>query len=339
MATLGQFTDRVRAVVRLSEDEAAQLGHRYYGTEHLLLAIVREGKGKAAQVLADMGVTLPVARDAVEAVLKPGNEYALLYTGRAPGYEKALTSAISRSRKLGHHFNGTEHLLLAIASADHSVAASVLRHLDINLDQLCFRTTAIIDPDRNAELGNPAILIEDVGLELADPVKTSRVGGWLEYMIYRGRVRETETIFRFGVRAHEEAQRLGHSWIGTEHLLLALLAERESTAARLLEGSGVTRTGARSAVEALFGAWSGEEIIGRRDQSRRLAAVITDALQWSDHDHDQLANSQHVLQTMLSQDDGGSGLRVLDHLGVDRASLRARVVSVVQADEPRPDSP
>src|SRR5437867_1792191 len=59
------FTDRVRKVLQMAREEAARLHHEYVGTEHLLLGVLREGKGIGAQVLTDAGVTLERAREEV----------------------------------------------------------------------------------------------------------------------------------------------------------------------------------------------------------------------------------------------------------------------------------
>jgi ATP-dependent Clp protease ATP-binding subunit ClpA len=335
MATLSQFTDRVRTVIRLSEDEAARLGHRYYGTEHLLLGIVREGEGNAARVLTDLGVTLPVARDAVEAVLAPGNEFALLYTGRAPGYESALARAVVRSRQMGHHFNGTEHLALVLAKSALSVASSVFRHLGTDLAKLEERTIAVIDPERDAERGNPALIVDDLGLPAGRgeerPI-AQMTSDELDRLISRAFRTSRDNMSQLRIRAADEAHRFNHPAVGTEHLLLALAAERDGAAAQVLAGAGVTLDPARAAVEALFGVGS-EPIIFGREESARLRHVLDLALDHADPKAGRHADSGHVLLAMLDQD-GGSAFRILDHLGVDRAALRSSALARVEQDGP-----
>src|SRR5678815_799972 len=66
-----RFTDRVRKVIYYARDEAARLQHDYIGTEHLLLGIVREGEGVAAQVLAELGVDRKRVREEVLKLLGP----------------------------------------------------------------------------------------------------------------------------------------------------------------------------------------------------------------------------------------------------------------------------
>ena len=76
------FTPRAKKVMELSFREALQLGHNYIGTEHLLLGIVREGEGVAAQVLVGLGADLPRVRRQVMQVLQ-GDQGATLDQSRA----------------------------------------------------------------------------------------------------------------------------------------------------------------------------------------------------------------------------------------------------------------
>jgi ATP-dependent Clp protease ATP-binding subunit ClpA len=69
-----RFTDRARRVVVLAQEEARLLRHNYIGTEHLLLGLIREGEGVAAQVLVEMGADLARARQQVLALLQQGDQ-------------------------------------------------------------------------------------------------------------------------------------------------------------------------------------------------------------------------------------------------------------------------
>src|SRR5215212_263930 len=82
------FTERVRRVLAMAREESATLGHEYVGTEHLLLALIREGEGVAATVLQNLSVDSGAVRNKVEAVVKKGNSFDtfhanLPYTSRA----------------------------------------------------------------------------------------------------------------------------------------------------------------------------------------------------------------------------------------------------------------
>ncbi len=69
-----RFTGRARRVVVLAQEEAERLGHGHIGTEHLLLALLREGEGLAAKALTALGLSLDAVRQATEAAAGPGGQ-------------------------------------------------------------------------------------------------------------------------------------------------------------------------------------------------------------------------------------------------------------------------
>ena len=71
-----RFTERSRRVVVLAQEEASMLSHHYIGAEHLLLGLIREGQGIAAQALAATDVTLEAARDRVVTATGRGRQHA-----------------------------------------------------------------------------------------------------------------------------------------------------------------------------------------------------------------------------------------------------------------------
>ena len=89
------FTSRAKKVLELSMSEARNAGHDYVGTEHVLLGLVHEGKGIAAQVLVDSGITLDRAREEVIRILGRGP------LGRRPGSAIGITTVASRRWRFG----------------------------------------------------------------------------------------------------------------------------------------------------------------------------------------------------------------------------------------------
>src|SRR6266852_6333137 len=83
-----RFTERARHVMRLAQEEAQRLQHNYIGTEHLLLGLLREGEGVAANVLTGLGVDLDMARDRVEAIIGRGKRVVLGEIGLTPRAKK-----------------------------------------------------------------------------------------------------------------------------------------------------------------------------------------------------------------------------------------------------------
>src|SRR5947199_5482443 len=83
-----KFTERARKVLSLAQEEAQRFQHNYIGTEHLLLGLVREGEGVAAQVLTGLGVELNKVRSAVEFIIGRGHRIVLGEIGLTPRAKK-----------------------------------------------------------------------------------------------------------------------------------------------------------------------------------------------------------------------------------------------------------
>lgn len=120
----------------LAQEEARTLDHDYIGTEHLLLGLIREGEGAAAQALEKIGISLDGARGQVEDMIGRRQESstgALPFTPRA---KKVLELSLRESSQLGHDDVGTEHILLGLIGESKGVAAHVLVNLGADLNVL-----------------------------------------------------------------------------------------------------------------------------------------------------------------------------------------------------------
>src|SRR6266545_801285 len=118
-----KFTERARRVLTLAQEEALRFNHNYIGTEHLLLGLVREGEGVAAKVLANLGVELNKVRSAVEFIIGRGDRAVMGEIGLTPRAKKVIELAVDEARRLGHHYIGTEHLLLGLVREGEGIAA------------------------------------------------------------------------------------------------------------------------------------------------------------------------------------------------------------------------
>ena len=128
-----KFTERVRKVMYLAREEAGRLQHDYIGTEHLLLGLIREGEGIAANVLTNLGLDLEVISQTVESmVAAPGSTLTLGEIPFTPKAKRVLELAIEEARQLGHNYVGTEHLLLGLIREGEGVAARVLQELGVD---------------------------------------------------------------------------------------------------------------------------------------------------------------------------------------------------------------
>jgi len=134
-----RFTDRARKVMQLANQEAQRFNHEYIGTEHILLGLVKEGSGVAANVLKNLDIDLRKIRLEVEKIVQhgPGGEQVVM--GRlphTPRAKKVIEYSIEEARNLNHNYVGTEHLLLGLLREQEGVAAQVLMNLGLKLEDV-----------------------------------------------------------------------------------------------------------------------------------------------------------------------------------------------------------
>ena len=134
-----RFTDRARKVMQLANQEAQRFNHEYIGTEHVLLGLVKEGSGVAANVLKNLDVDLRRIRIEVERIVQPGAGGDQVVMGRlphTPRAKKVIEYSIEEARNLNHNYVGTEHLLLGLLREQEGVAAQVLLNLGLKLEDV-----------------------------------------------------------------------------------------------------------------------------------------------------------------------------------------------------------
>jgi len=139
-----RFTKRARRVLTLAQEEAQRLNHNYIGTEHLLLGLVREENGVAVRVLRDLGVNPKQIRERVERTVGRGQRAAFGKLSLTPRTKRVIELAVDEARRLGHHYIGTEHLLLGLVRAGEGVAVDVLRGLGVSLDKVRSQTARVM---------------------------------------------------------------------------------------------------------------------------------------------------------------------------------------------------
>ena len=138
---LDRFTQRARRVLALAQEEAERMHHNYIGTEHLLLGLMREESGVAGQVLRKLGVQPQRVVDLVERVTGPGRRTPQSKVDLTPRTKRVIELAVEEAHKLGHHYIGTEHLLLGLARQGDGMAIDILRQLGISPEQIRRETT------------------------------------------------------------------------------------------------------------------------------------------------------------------------------------------------------
>jgi ATP-dependent Clp protease ATP-binding subunit ClpC len=132
-----RFTDRARKVMQLARSEAMRFNHEYIGTEHVLLGLIQEGSGVAANVLKNLGLDLAKIRHEIEKTVQAGpNMVTIGQLPFTPRAKKVLEFAVEEATALGHNYIGTEHLLLGLLRESGGKAAQVLLNLGVRLQEV-----------------------------------------------------------------------------------------------------------------------------------------------------------------------------------------------------------
>ncbi len=138
-----RFTQRARRVLGLAHQEAERMRHNYIGTEHLLLGLIRDEGGVAGRVLRELGLEANRVQEVIERLVGPG-DYRGAKLDLSPGTQQVLELAIEEAKKMGHHYIGTEHLLLGLVSYGDGMALDVLRKLGVTPEQVRRQTRRVL---------------------------------------------------------------------------------------------------------------------------------------------------------------------------------------------------
>jgi ATP-dependent Clp protease ATP-binding subunit ClpA len=300
-----KFNEQARKVLSLAQEEAQRFDHSYLGTEHLLLGLVRVSDSTAARVLRGLDVELSKVRSAVEFIIGRAPATPSTDIGLTARSKRVIELTIDEARRFNHQYIGTEHLLLGMLREGEGIAAGVLQSLGVTLEKARAQTLKVLG-QQSADTANAGPLGEDTDRERLDKF--------------------TERTRKVLTHAREEAQRLRHNYIGTEHLLLGMLREGESVAARVLNSAGVDLTNARDAVESMIG--HGDRIvlgdIGLTPRSRKVIELAVNEARRLNHRH---VGTEHLLLGLVREGEG-IGANVLKSMGVELEKLRTQTVQI-----------
>jgi len=133
---LDRFTQRARRVLTYAQEEAERLNHNYIGTEHLLLGLMREESGVAGRVLRALNVQPNHVIELVERITGPGRRTPFSKIDLTPRTKRVIELAVEEARRMGHHYIGTEHLLLGLVRQGDGVAMDILRQMGVTPEQI-----------------------------------------------------------------------------------------------------------------------------------------------------------------------------------------------------------
>ncbi|MDR3576675.1 MAG: ATP-dependent Clp protease ATP-binding subunit [Anaerolineaceae bacterium] len=149
-----RFTQRARRVLSLAHQEAERLRQNAIGTEHLLLGLIEEEGGVAGRVLRDLGLEPDRVREIVERLGGYG-QYRGGKIDLSPGVQQVLEYAIEEARRMGHHYIGTEHLLLGLVRSTEGAANEVLRKLGVTPEQIRRQTRRVLQESSTTPAAAP----------------------------------------------------------------------------------------------------------------------------------------------------------------------------------------
>ncbi len=145
-----RFTDRARKVMQLANQEAQRFNHEWVDTEHLLLGLIKEGSGVAANVLKNLDVDLRKIRLEVEKHVTDGAESVTMgKLPQTPGAKRVIEFTMEEARNLNHNYNGTEHLLLGMLREGNGIAAQVLISLGLKCEDVRKEVVSLLGPDES----------------------------------------------------------------------------------------------------------------------------------------------------------------------------------------------
>ncbi|RME86669.1 MAG: ATP-dependent Clp protease ATP-binding subunit [Anaerolineae bacterium] len=153
MAGMERFTQRARRVLSIAHQEAERSRKREIGTEHLLLGLIDEEGGVAGRVLRELGLDPDRVREMVERVTGAGT-----YTGSrielSRETQQVLEYAIEEAQRMGHHYIGTEHLLLGLVRGG-GAGMDVLRRLGVTPEQIRRQTRRVLNESTSPSTPTP----------------------------------------------------------------------------------------------------------------------------------------------------------------------------------------
>jgi len=155
---LARFTERARKVLTLASEEARRSNHPAVGPEHVLLAIMREGGGVGAKVLNQLQVQSSEVRAQIE-TLHPAGEQPIGdgQIGMTTQGKDSIELAVQEARGLGHHYIGTEHMLLGLLREEAGLAGQVLLKSGVTFEKAREQVKQVLAAEQTTSAPEPEL--------------------------------------------------------------------------------------------------------------------------------------------------------------------------------------
>ncbi len=308
-----RFTEAAIKTIMLSQEESRRLGHNFVGSEQILLGLIGQGRGIAAECLRRK-ITLKTARTEVEKIIGRGSGFVAVEIPFTPRAKQLLENSWRVAQHLGHTYIGTEHLLLGLLDLPEGVAIRVLVSADVNLSNLRKEVLGRVGGDSGVDINywndlptDP--LIPDAG-DLTD---------------YNYRCYGHDAIAVLS-RSCAAAEMLGNRLIGSNHMLLAMLQDESLLKAIAVSGASIAevrRQILHSVQPEGENSSNGEKVFS--EESHKIFHGAWAAAR--EHNHRQICK-EHLLAGALCQESVGD--KILKDLGGDPTASRSAISAALQ---------
>ncbi len=242
-----RFTEKAIKVIMLAQEESRRIGHNFVGTEQILLGLSGEGNGIAAKVLRAHSIKLKDLRATVLEFIGRGSGSVSVEIPFTPNAKKLFESAWNAARDLGHNYIGTEHLLLGLLAADDGTAKQVLSILGVDLEKMkgdVLDSISMANKKQQLASANPVHSPASAPGQSQSLVRSAKgpvAGPSAKEQVTKSNVTDlfSESAIKSMQLAQEEARLVGSSKLELQHLLLGILAEGSSEAAKLLAAKSI----------------------------------------------------------------------------------------------------
>jgi ATP-dependent Clp protease ATP-binding subunit ClpA len=229
-----RFTQRARNVLRLAQEEAVQFESPLISPEHLLLGMLKDEGSEAGRVLTELGVRYEVLKNAVNVHTMLAADPKRVQIDLAQETKQVLELAVDEARRMGHHYIGTEHLLLGITRLQTGSSVQLLHDMRITPEQIRQTTRRKLQEAPQSasasalSASSTTTLFTAFGRTVGNR-RTFALGALMNRVGHYNLQREldrtplSDEVLNRLTTAVDEARQMGMKQVEVEHLLLSLL--------------------------------------------------------------------------------------------------------------------
>ena len=152
-----RYTEKVRKVIMMAQEEAVNLNHNYIGTEHILVGLVKENEGIAGRILRELGVEAERVIEEIEKIVGKGKYQEVSEITFTPRAKKVLELASQEASRLGQNYIGTEHILLGLIKEGSGVATRILNEMGLDLENIYSQVMKVLMESDHPETASSGI--------------------------------------------------------------------------------------------------------------------------------------------------------------------------------------